>query len=158
MRNIFKVTTITLLGFALLPTSAVSQQSGEQKLIPAQDIKWGAAPPSVPSGAQAAVLYGDPSKEGMFAFRLKMPKDYQIPPHTHPKPEIVTVLSGTARLGMGEKADREKAQALPAGSFFALSPDHAHYFFADEDTVIQLNSTGPWGITYINPKDDPRQK
>ena len=120
MRNIFKVTTITLLGFALLPTSAVSQQSGEQKLLPAQDIKWGAAPPSVPSGAQAAVLYGDPSKEGMFAFRLKMPKDYQIPPHTHPKTEIVTVLSGTARLGMGEKADREKAQALPAGSFFAL--------------------------------------
>jgi len=24
--------------------------------------------------------------------------------------------------------------------------------------VIQLNSTGPWGINYINPKDDPRQK
>src|SRR5436190_23679464 len=51
------------------------------------------------------------------------------------------------------EADREKAQALPAGSFFALSPDHAHYFFADKDTVIQLNSTGPLGITYINPKD-----
>ena len=38
-----------------------------------------------------------------------------------------------------------------------MSPDHAHYFFADKDTVIQLNSTGPLGITYINPKDDPRQ-
>jgi len=24
--------------------------------------------------------------------------------------------------------------------------------------VIQLNSTGPWGINYVNPKDDPRQK
>ena len=43
-------------------------------------------------------------------------------------------------------------------SFFALTPDSAHYFFADEDTVIQLNSTGPWGINYVNPKDDPRQK
>jgi quercetin dioxygenase-like cupin family protein len=104
------------------------------------------------------VLYGDPGKDGMFAFRLKVPKDYQIPPHTHPKPEIVTVMSGTVRLGMGETADRAKAQVLPAGSFFALSPGSAHFFFADEDAVIQLNSTGPWGINYVNPKDDPRQK
>jgi hypothetical protein len=34
----------------------------------------------------------------------------------------------------------------------------AHYVFADGDTVIQINSTGPWGLTYVNPKDDPRQK
>jgi quercetin dioxygenase-like cupin family protein len=104
------------------------------------------------------VLYGDPAKEGLFAFRLKVPKDYQIPPHTHPKPEIVTVISGTARLGMGTTADREKAQVLPAGSFFALTPGSAHYFFADENTVIQLNSTGPWGIDYVDAKDDPRKK
>ena len=77
----------------------------EHKLIPPQDVKWGPAPPSVPPGAQAAVLYGDPGKEGTFAFRLKLPKDYQIPPHTHPKPEIVTVLSGTARLANGRNVE-----------------------------------------------------
>jgi hypothetical protein len=59
---------------------------------------------------------------------------------------------------MGPTADHDKAQVLPAGSFFALSPGSAHYFFADEDTVLQLNSTGPWGINYVNPKDDPRPK
>ena len=89
---------------------------------------------------------------------IRMPKDYRIPPHTHPKPEIVTVISGTARLGMGETADRGKAQVLPTGSFFALSPGMAHYFMTDEDTVVQINSTGPWGISYVNAKDDPRQK
>ena len=113
---------------------------------------------SIPAGAEAAVLYGDLGKEGMFAFRLKLPKDYHIAPHTHPKPEIVTVISGTARLSMGATADRTKAQALPAGSFFVMAPGMTHYFFADEDIVIQLNSTGPWGIAYVNPKDDPRQK
>src|ERR1700704_5778026 len=142
---------------AALPDSAVGQM-GEHKLIAPQDIKWGPAPPSVPPQAQAAVLYGDPGKEGMFAFRLKLPKDYRIPPHTHPKPEIVTVISGTFRLGMGENPDVSKALALPAGSFFVMAPGMVHAAFADEDTVIQLNSTGPWGITYVNPKDDPRQK
>jgi hypothetical protein len=59
---------------------------------------------------------------------------------------------------MGASADPGKARALPAGSFFAMVPGHVHYAIADEDTVIQLNSTGPWSLNYVNPKDDPRQK
>ena len=69
----------------------------------------------------------------------------------------MTVISGTFRLGMGETAEPGKAQALPAGSFFALPPGTAHYGLMDEDTVVQVNSTGPWGLTYVNPKDDPRK-
>ena len=140
-------------GISAVPAHA----SEEHKLLTAQDIKWAPAPPSIPAGAQVAVLYGNPGKDGMFAMRLKMPKGYRIAPHTHPKPEIVTVISGTARLGMGKTADRAKAKVLPAGSFFAMSPGMPHYFLADDETVIQLNSTGPWSLTYVNPKDDPRQ-
>jgi quercetin dioxygenase-like cupin family protein len=143
---------------ALPAALAEAQAQDAHKTVTAQEIKWGPAPPSIPPGAQAAVLYGDPGKEGLFTLRLKLPKDYAIPPHTHPKPEIVTVISGTFRLGMGEKADKSKGQALPAGSFLALPPGMAHFAFADEDTVIQLNSTGPWGLTYVNPADDPRKK
>jgi quercetin dioxygenase-like cupin family protein len=141
---------------ATIPFSAGAQHMDHQLITP-DDMKWGAGPPSLPSGAQAVVLYGDPAKEGMFAFRLKTPKDYAIAPHTHPKPEIVTVIAGTVRLGMGTNADRAKAQVLPAGSFFALTPGTAHYYFAEEDTVIQLQSTGPWGIDYVDAKDDPRK-
>lgn len=125
-------------------------------IVNAQEVKWAPAPTSIPSGAQAAVLYGDPGKEGLFSLRLKLPTGYAIPPHTHSKPEIVTVISGTFGLGMGEKADQSKGRALPAGSFFALSPGTVHFAWADEDTVIQLNSTGPWDLTYVNPQDDPR--
>jgi quercetin dioxygenase-like cupin family protein len=142
----------------LLGATATAQGTDQHKIVSPTEIKWAPGPASIPPGAQAAVLYGDPSKEGLFALRLKLPKDYAIPPHTHPKPEVVTVVSGTFRLGMGEKPDRAKAQALPAGSFFALSPGMAHYAFADDDTVIQLNSMGPWGLTYVNPADDPRRK
>jgi len=159
MKRTRALSTVALaFGVALLSGSSSGQQAGDHTVLSPQDVKWGAAPPSLPPGAQAAVLYGDPTKEGLFAFRIRMPKDYRIPPHTHPKPEIVTVISGTARLGMGETADRGKAQVLPTGSFFALSPGMAHYFMTDEDTVVQINSTGPWGISYVNAKDDPRQK
>ena len=89
--------------------------------------------------------------------RLKLPKGYHVPPHTHPKPEIVTVVSGGGRLGMGEKADEEKAREFSAGSFMTMPPETAHYVYADEETVIQLNSTGPWEVNYIEPSDDPRQ-
>ena len=140
-------------------TFAGSAQAMEgHKIVPVQEIKWGPGPASIPPGAEAAVLYGDPAKEGLFALRLKLPKGYHIAPHTHPKPEVVTIISGAFRFSMGETADRSKAQLLPAGSMFACAPGMAHFVYADEDTVVQLNSNGPWGITYVKVNDDPRQK
>jgi hypothetical protein len=59
---------------------------------------------------------------------------------------------------MGEEADDAKARTLNTGSFIAMAPGTAHYVFVEQETVVQLNSTGPWEVKYINPKDDPRQK
>ena len=146
---------IIAAALALSTSSALSQD--DHKVLPPDQMQWTSAPASLPKGAEAVVLYGDPGKEGLFALRLKLPSGYKIAPHSHPKPEVVTVISGTLKLGMGETADESKAEALPAGSFFAFAPDSVHYVFADGETVVQLNSVGPWGITYVNPKDDPRQ-
>lgn len=33
----------------------------------------------------------------------------------------------------------------------------AHYVYTDQETVVQLNTVGPWGLTYVNPADDPRR-
>jgi quercetin dioxygenase-like cupin family protein len=107
-------------------------------------------------GAQAAALYGNPMEAGLFVLRLRFPAGYYVPPHTHPVAEVVTVISGALALGMGETADRAQAQALPAGSLFAMPPGMAHYAYADEETVVQLSTDGPWGLTYVNPADDPR--
>jgi quercetin dioxygenase-like cupin family protein len=127
-------------------------------VVSPQEIKWGPAPAVLPPGAEAAVLFGDPGQAGLFALRLKLPAGYSVPPHMHPVDEVVTVISGTFNLGMGETADQSQAQPLPAGSFFALPPNMAHYVFIDEETVIQISTVGPWGLTYVNPEDDPRQK
>ena len=92
----------------------------------------------------------------MFALRIKVPKGYRIAPHTHPRPELVTVISGKLSLGFGQSVDRAKTQALPAGSFASMAPGVAHYVLAEEDSVYQINAVGPWGMDYLDPKDDPR--
>jgi quercetin dioxygenase-like cupin family protein len=156
MRTKFLLSATAIV--AAICASAAMSAEEHGIILPPEEIKWGPGPASIPAGSEAVVLYGDPSKEGLFALRLKLPKDYAIAPHSHPKPEVVTVISGTFGLGMGETGDQSKARALPAGSFFAMEPNTTHYAVAKEDTVIQLNSTGPWTLTYVNPADDPRQK
>jgi uncharacterized RmlC-like cupin family protein len=72
-------------------------------------------------------------------------------PHTHPVDELVTVISGLSKLGMGEKADPSKTQSLPPGSFFYMAPKMPHYAFFDEETVIQISTIGPWSVTLREP-------
>jgi hypothetical protein len=48
--------------------------------------------------------------------------------------------------------------AYPAGSFIAMPIGHAMYAWTEGETVVQVHGTGPWGITYLNPADDPRKK
>jgi quercetin dioxygenase-like cupin family protein len=121
------------------------------------DIHWGPAPDVLPKGAEAALLFGDPKKKGLFALRLKFPSGYVVSPHTHPVTEAVTVISDAIKLGMGEHADPGATKDLPPGSFYAMPPHMAHFAYFDEPTVIQITTDGPWGLTYVNPKDDPRK-
>ena len=87
-----------------------------------------------------------------------MPDGFTVAPHTHPGLEHVTVLSGTFHLGMGETVDKSKGQTLTSGGFMAMPIGTVHYAWVEGETVIQLHGTGPWGITYVNPDDDPRNK
>ncbi len=146
-----------IVGAAIANASTGMAETTEvHKVLRPEDIKWGSTPPSLPAGAEAAVLYGDPAKEGLFVLRVRMPKGYKIAPHTHPKPEVITVIAGQFSLGMGAKFDRASVESLPAGSFTSMSPGVGHYVFVDEETVLQISSTGPWSIDYLDPKDDPR--
>ena len=142
--------------------AAVAQDEAKAKkehvILAPDDIKWGDAPPILPAGAKAALLDGDPKKEGYFVMRLKLPAGYKVAPHWHPGYERLTVISGKFHLGLGEKADESKMKALPAGGFFSLPPKTAHYAMTSEETVVQINTDGPWALNYVNPSDDPSKK
>jgi hypothetical protein len=44
------------------------------------------------------------------------------------------------------------------GSFAVMPAGVRHFASMKGETILQLHGVGPWGITYVNPADDPRQK
>ena len=153
-------------------TSLVIAQSGQESkggpastgaqsahvMVTPDQVKWGPGPPSLPSGAQLAVLEGDPSKAGApFAMRAKFPDGYKIPPHWHPMDERVLVIAGTLGLGLGEKFDPAAGHELPTGSYAVMPQGVRHFAWAKGETVIQVSGMGPFEVNYVNSADDPRK-
>jgi quercetin dioxygenase-like cupin family protein len=133
-------------------------KEGGIEILPVDKIVWKTGPPSLPKGAQIAVLEGDPGKEGPFVFRVKVPDGYRVPPHTHPKTERVTVISGIFNIGMGESFDEKATKAMPAGTYGYWEAGMTHFVWTKGETVVQFHGMGPWSIQYVNPKDDPRNQ
>jgi quercetin dioxygenase-like cupin family protein len=132
-------------------------QTTAHKMVMPDDLKW-AEIASLPSGAKMAMLEGKLEETAPFTFRARLPANYEIPAHSHPAIEHVTVISGTFNMGVGDKLDRTKSKPLSAGSFAIMPPKTNHFAWTDRETVIQVHGVGPWGITYVNPADDPRKK
>jgi len=153
MRRIAAI-AVAIAALSVLPVLA--QQHAHVVSTP-DTLKW-VEPPVLP-GSRLAVVQGDPSKEGLFVYRLKMPANYKVPPHLHKASENVTVLSGTFFMGMGEKFDQGSGQELPVGGFASIPPDHPHYAWAGaQETVVQVHGVGPSDLRFVNPADDPRKK
>lgn len=142
-----------VFGAATQPQAAESHHT----VVSADSVKWGPAPPSLPPGAQAATLLGSPAKEGPFVLRLRFPAGFIVPPHRHSKDEFVTVIAGKFAIASGEKVDRASLKALPPASFVHLPAGMPHYAWAEVESIVQINGTGPFDVIYIDPSDDPRK-
>ena len=138
---------------ALLVTSFAG---AEQQLIQNEhEAKWSDGPAMLPPGAKIDVVQGDPGG-ALYTARLKFPANYEIPAHSHPTDEHVTVLSGTLYMGMGDKLDPEGGTALTVGGFALMPAKMNHYAYTKKATTILLHGMGPVEFIYVNPADDPR--
>jgi quercetin dioxygenase-like cupin family protein len=115
--------------------------------------------PAFPKGVQIATLVGDPTKAGdVVVLRIKFPPNFQMPPHTHPYSEVVTIISGNIGTSHGEKFEK-KGELLKPGSLWVYPAKHAHYAWTGyEEGILQVQFVGPGGIDYVNPADDPRKQ
>jgi len=143
---------------AQMPMPGMSQMTADHIMAIPADMQWVDAPPGLPPGAKVAVIEGNPGKPGLFTMRGKIPANYKIMPHTHPADEHVTVIEGSCYMGMGGKFDENPATKMSTGAFAVMKTGTIHYFFTKKECIIQIHGVGPWGITYLNPADDPRNK
>ena len=121
----------------LLAGTAIAFAQDMRPPINADDVKWGPVPPNIAAGAQLAVISGDPSKEGPFVMRLKMPAGYKVPAHYHPQYENVTVLTGELHVGMGDKLDTDKGMLLRPGGYVEAPAKMHHYAWVTSDTIVR---------------------
>jgi hypothetical protein len=154
--NIVIMTLTLVFGFSSVSLSEAPYHGEGHFFLKSSELEWKPIA-SMPPGAKMALIEGDISEEAPFTFRLKLPADYQVAPHIHPAYERVTVLSGTFHFAHGEEFERDTTQALKPGDVAIMAPGDPMFGYTEEETVIQLHGTGPWGIEYINPEDDPRK-
>ena len=141
-----------------MEASARSHQAGQDafKAILPEDIDWkpfAAFPPSV----RLAVVVGEPSREGPYVVRVKVPRGVKLMPHRHREDRIYTVLSGVFYIGLGDRFDAERLETYPPGSVIVLPGDTSHFHWARSgEYVTQVTAIGPLALEYVNREDDPR--
>jgi quercetin dioxygenase-like cupin family protein len=143
--------------FMLLAGIVAAQDASHTNIIMPDAVKW-TENPAFPKGIQIATLVGDPTKAGETVVqRIKFPPNFTMPPHTHPFSEVVTVISGNIGTNAGEKPEK-KGDLLKPGAMWVYPAKHAHYAWTGAgEAILQVQYTGPGGIEYVNPADDPRK-
>jgi quercetin dioxygenase-like cupin family protein len=148
MKNILALMLSASLAFAVgtLAFAAELDKSAVEFTAPA-DIKWVR---NAAGTMEQAVLFGDPSKAGMYVVRLRWLPGNMSRPHYHPHDRFFTVISGTWWMGTGEKFDPESTVAAPAGSYVVHYGNKVHYDGAKgEEVVIQVSGMGPATATLV---------
>ena len=128
--------------------AAIDRNSRDYKL--ADQIEWKGRPGS---GSQSAILFGDPSKPGLYVQLLKRGPNNWSQPHSHPNDRFITVLAGTMWIGTGSKFDPENTVPLKPGSYVRDIAHQMHFDGSKEDGLtIEIVGMGPATSTQAEAK------
>ncbi|WOJ90914.1 cupin domain-containing protein [Methylocapsa polymorpha] len=137
---------------ALCPPVAAQTDDGFIRMTPEQ------IPFKSPFGVgpQQAVLFGDPSKPGVYVVRNRFPPGAHSNPHFHSQDRHVTVIKGTWWMGVGEELDFNKAAPMKTGSYVLHPAGAVHWDGAgDEEVIVQIVGIGPVETVPVGPAGAP---
>src|SRR3954470_14882363 len=140
-------------------STSITHRPGEadfRSVLP-EDVDWKPFP-AFPPSVRLAIVVGEPTKPGPYVIRVKVPSGVKLMPHSHPEDRVYTVISGVFYIGLGDEFDADKLQAYPPGGVIVLPGNTPHFHWARSGEYIsQVNATGPLGLEYLDPSDDPRK-
>ena len=150
-----------ILTFAGLVVTGLllSIQSATAQLVEPDEHDFMIATPedlAAPSEGITKVLYGDPSKSGIYVIQITWPPGRGSRPHYHNQARYINVLKGTWYVHTGPESDvynPDGMTAVEAGTFIYEPPNGHHYDMAkDEGVIVQIFGMGPVVTTQI-PQD-----
>ena len=104
-------------------------------------------------GSRTTVVYGDPSKPGIYVIQITFGPGQGSRPHYHSTARYITVLKGTWWVSTGPESDvyaPDNMKRVEAGTFIYEPPNGHHYDMAKDETVtVQITGMGPVITTQI---------
>ena len=145
-RWIFCGLSACLLGGTAASSQTQSIPLSVFKAISADDVK--------PTGtSNQVVLFGDPTKAGIYAVQITFKAGSGSRPHFHDQDRFVTVVKGTWYVALGPDSDvydLSKMTAMKAGSFIYHPAFGHHYDGAhEEDATVRIIGMGPVKTTNL---------
>jgi quercetin dioxygenase-like cupin family protein len=141
-----------LLASALVAAPSFSAPSESDFLIvPTEKIVWKEAD----AGAKMAVVFGDPSKPGMYVIRAYFLPGVMSSPHFHGEDRHVIVVQGTWNAGTDDSWDPKATTPLKTGTYMFHKAGAVHYdgSAGDEGAMVQIVGMGPSKTTFLFPKE-----
>jgi len=105
------------------------------------------------SGNQSAILFGDPSRPGLYVQLLKRGPNSWSQPHSHPNDRFITVLAGTMWIGTGNKFDPENTVPFKPENYVRDIANQTHFDGSKADGLtIEIVGIGPATSTQAETK------
>ena len=108
---------------------------------------------TLPPGARAATVHGDPQK-GDYAFFGEFPANYTVPLHWHTNDCMVVITRGSMTI----RPENAEPIDIVEGGFFMLPAKFRYVAHTQKDCIFLVWGREPFDIHYANAKDDPRNK
>ncbi len=118
--------------------------SGEDEgfaIIQADDLEWDESRNEL----QQKVIYGDPSKEGLYILRARFPAGVTSRPHFHSQDRFVSVIEGTWYAGTDASHDMNRTPEISSGGFMFHPAGAVHFDGANHEApvIVEIRGMGP---------------
>jgi quercetin dioxygenase-like cupin family protein len=145
---------LCVISFLALSLLAAAQDTQVKRRLTPREIE---ALPSESAGAGTSglpavttrVLFGDPTKPGLYTIELKVAPNSVIQAHTHRDTRTAVVINGLWHFGYGPRNEQALVKALPPGAFYTEPAGESHFArTGPEGATVSITGYGPTDTVY----------
>ena len=145
---------LCVISFLALSLLAAAQDTQVKRRLTPREIEElpsesaGAGTSGLPA-VTTRVLFGDPTKPGLYTIELRIAPNTIIQAHTHRDMRTAVVVSGLWYFGYGPKNEQTLVKALPPGAFYTEPAGEVHFArTGTEGATVSITGYGPTDTVY----------